>query len=158
VASGFPSAELQRPIPEVLQSQLRQIGVDVKIVEQPMSNLVVDGQLRLHFWLEAFGPPEPDPTSILRFYLSPNGGNTGSYGRFGPGGGVDEAIQKSDQTSDIGRSQEIIAEGLKVLLEDEVTVIPLAATYKIWATSRHVELPPLSPVQYMDNVVQARKR
>ena len=158
IASGYPSAEVQRPIPEVLQKQLRQIGAEVKIAEQPMSNLVADGQLRFHFWLEAFGPPEPDPTSILRFYQSPAAGNTGNYGKFGPGGAVDEAIAKSDQTSDIARTQEIVADGLRALLEDEVTVIPLAATYKIWATGNRIDVPPLSPVTYVDHVHLAHKR
>jgi peptide/nickel transport system substrate-binding protein len=157
VASGFPSPELQRPIPEVLQTQLRQIGVEVKIVEQPMTNLVVDGSLRAHFWLEAYGAAEPDPTSILRFFLSPAAGNTGNYGRFGPGAGLDDAVLKSDQTSDVARSQELAAEGLKVLLEDEVTVIPLAGTYKYWAMQKDVDLA-LHPAPYMDLVALARKR
>ncbi|HEX2195076.1 MAG TPA: ABC transporter substrate-binding protein [Candidatus Limnocylindria bacterium] len=157
IGSGFPSPELQRPIPEVLQSQLRQIGVAAQIVEQSLSNLVVDGQLRAHFWLEAYGAPEPDPIRIVRFFLSPAAGNTGSYARFGPGAGVDEPVMKSDQTTDEARSQELAAEGLKALLEDDVTVIPLAGTYKIWAMSSNVELS-LHPAPYMDQIALARKR
>ena len=83
IGSGFPSPELQRPIPEVLQSQLRQVGVGAKIVEQSMANLVVDGSLRAHFWLEMYGATDPDPGSILRFFRSPAIGNTGNYARFG---------------------------------------------------------------------------
>jgi peptide/nickel transport system substrate-binding protein len=157
IASGFPSAELQRPIPEVLQSQLRQIGVAAQIVEQPMSNLLVDGQLRFHFWLEMYGAADSDPGSILRFFRSPAVGNTGNYGKFGPGGAVDDAVVKSEQTADLAKSQEIAADGLKALLDDETTVIPLAGTYNIWATRANVDLA-LHPAPSMTNIALARKR
>lgn len=157
IASGFPSPELQRPIPEVLQSQLRQIGVAVQIVEQSMANLLVDGQLRFHFWLEMYGAADSDAGSILRFFRSPATGNTGSYGKFGPGGAVDEAVLKSEQTADPIKSQEIAAEGLKALLDDETTVIPLAGTYNIWATRSTVDLA-LHPAPSLTNVALARKR
>jgi peptide/nickel transport system substrate-binding protein len=157
IASGFPSPELQRPIPEVLQSQLRQIGVAAQIVEQAMSNLLVDGQLRFHLWLEMYGAADPDPGSILRFFRSPAVGNTGNYGKFGPGGKVDDAVVKGDQTADLVKSQEIAAEGLRALLDEETTVIPIAGTYKIWATRSNVDLT-LHPAPSMDNVALARKR
>ena len=157
IGSGFPSAELQRPIPEVLQTQLRQIGVAVQIVEQSMANLVVDNSLRAHFWLEMYGATDPDPGSILRFFRSAAVGNTGNYARFGPGGGVDDAVTRAEQTPELVRSQEIAAEGLKALLEDETTVIPMAGTYKIWAMQSNIELS-LHPAPSMDNIALAIKR
>ena len=122
-----------------------------------MANLIVDGSLRAHFWLEMYGATDPDPGSILRFFRSPAIGNTGNYARFGPGGAMDDAVLKSEQTGDLVRSQELAAEGLKALLEDETTVIPLAGTYKVWATRSNVEIA-LHPAPSMDNVALARKR
>ena len=70
---------------------------------------------------------------------------------------MDDAVLKSEQTGDLARSQELAAEGLKALLEDETTVIPMAGTYKIWATRSNVEIA-LHPAPSMDNVALARKR
>ncbi|HEX2195077.1 MAG TPA: ABC transporter substrate-binding protein [Candidatus Limnocylindria bacterium] len=153
LGSGFPSPEVQRPMPEFLQTQLRQIGIEVQIVEMSgLSALVSGDQLRCHLWLEAYGASDPDPAGLFRFFLSPATGPVGAYGQFfGPGASVDDPIQRSLAAADFARSQELAVQGLNALVNEEVAVIPLAATTKMWAMKRSIEFtahPATSQEQY----------
>ena len=153
LGSGFPSPEVQRPMPEFLQSQLRQVGIDVKIVETSgVSALVSGDQLRCHLWLEAYGAADPDPAGLFRFFLSPATGPVGPYGQFfGPGASVDDPIQRGLAAADFARSQELGVQALNALVNEQVAVIPLAGTTKMWAMQRSVEFaahPATSQEQY----------
>ena len=72
LGSGYPTPQVQRPIPEVIQTQLRGLGADAKILEvdKGLSEAADDGgRLRMHLWLEAYGQPDADPGGILSFFL-----------------------------------------------------------------------------------------
>ena len=75
----------------------------------------------------------------------------------GPGSSIDNAVAEERADRRPRPVAELAAEGLKALLKDETTVIPMAGTYKIWATRSNVELA-LHPAPSMDNVALARKR
>jgi peptide/nickel transport system substrate-binding protein len=153
LGSGFPSPEVQRPMPEFLQTQLRQVGIDVRIVEMNgVSSLVVSDQLQCHLWLEMYGASDPDPAGLFRFFLSPATGPVGAYGQFfGPGPSVDEPTMRALAAADFSRSQEFAVQALNALISEDVAVIPLAATAKYWAMSSGVDFvahPATSQEQY----------
>ena len=110
IGSGFPSAELQRPIPEVLQTQLRQIGAPSRSSSRACQP-IVDNSLRVPSGSRC---KRPDPTGSI--CALPRAPRQHQQYRFGPGGGVDEAMARSEQTADLVKSQEIAADGLRLAM------------------------------------------
>jgi peptide/nickel transport system substrate-binding protein len=139
--SGFPDAESHRPIPEVIQQQLRRAGIGVVIREtQAYEDDLKAGQA--HLFLERGNQNDANPAFLpTLLYLSLDAGNAAGedYARlFAPGAAVDEPLLEAVRTADIPRTQELAAQAMKVLIDDEMVVLPLAGLYNITATSKSI--------------------
>lgn len=136
--NGFATADAHGSVPELLQAQLKEVGIDVKIVETPDTATyeqrlsVGEGDL----WLEAgsqndgnpaflpallFGSPEPDgdPESTM-------------YGRaFAPGKAFDDAIARSNEALETPEVQKAAAEAMNIVINTDHVAIPLCGFYRI---------------------------
>lgn len=139
LVSGFPSPDVHRPIPEVIQQQLGKAGVAVKIVETTdYSNTLkaVGGQL----WLERGNQNDANPAFLPGLlFTSPATGNPTDYGlAFAVGDAVDKPMAAAAATADIPTTQQLTADAMKALIDDDVVIVPIAGVYNIWAHSSKV--------------------
>ena len=137
--SGFPSPDIHRPIPEVIQQQLAKAGIAMKIVETTdYSNTLkaVGGQL----WLERGNQNDANPAFLPAFlFTSPAAGNKGDYALpFSVGDALDKPMAAALTTEDIPKTQGLTADALKAMIDDEVVIVPIAGIFNIWAHSKKV--------------------
>lgn len=139
---GFPNSTVHRPMPELVQSALREIGIEVRIAQVPddavWSARIKSGEGDL--WAEAGGQNDANPCFLtqLLFYSGPRL-RPSNYARlFAPGPSLDrfvDACRESVTRDDVERSA---AAAERVLVDEEVIVIPLAATRRVWGVSERV--------------------
>lgn len=140
---GFPNPEIHRPMPEVVQAQLRAIGVELKIV-QTADNASYQARIRSgqgDLWAEAGGQNDANPCFLpdLLFYRGGAPADRSSYARiFGPGAGFDRFIDACRSAGNAEAARRNAAEAMRVLVDEEFVVIPLAATYRLWGVSNRV--------------------
>jgi len=139
---GFPNAEIHRPMPEVLQAQLRRVGIDVKI-EEVADDAAYQARIRKgdgDLWAEAGGQNDGNPCFLpdLLFYGGASGGS--AYSRlFAPGPRFDRVIDGCRSAIKPQDVQRLAAEAMRILTNETVVVIPLAGTYRIWGLRDGVE-------------------
>ena len=139
---GFPNPFIHRPMPELVQGTLREIGIDLHIAQVPddaaWQARVNDGEGDL--WAEAGGQNDANPCFLaqLLFYSGPRLRPSGYARLFAPGPSLDRFIdvcREAQSRDDVERSA---ADAEHVLVDEEVIVIPLAATRRVWAVSDRV--------------------
>lgn len=142
--SGFPSAEAHRPVPEFLQSHLRELGIEVTVAEAPDSATFYDRMAEVDgdLWLEEGNQNDGNPAFLPRllYYTGPGSDGGGSLAQIaGPGEAFNDAIAPAAEAEDIDEVQRATAEALHVLIDEATTVIPLAGVYRIYALDNRVQ-------------------
>lgn len=142
---GFPSAEVHKPMPELVQAQLKDAGIDMEIVQTPDTATyearlaTLEGDL----WAEAGSQNDGNPCFLpdLLFYSPTPDADPESamYGNaFAPGAEFDQHIDACREAVTAEEVQEAAANAMKVLIDDEVVVIPLAGTFRLFGASKKV--------------------
>ena len=141
LVNGFPSADIHRPIPEVIQGQLAKAGIAVKISEVTDYDATLASQ-QGHLWIERGNQNDANPAFLPNLlYVSEGAGNQAGidYARaFAPGAAVDAPMAAAQATDDLGRTQQLTAEAMKALIDDQMVILPIAGIYNVWATSDKV--------------------
>ncbi len=143
---GYPNAEIHKPMPEFVQAQLADIGVEIEIVQTP-DTATYEERLNTgegDLWAEAGSQNDGNPCFLpdLLFYSPEPGGDPEStaYGRaFAPGAAFDAHIDECRSAVSTEEVQEAAASAMKVLIDEEFVVIPLAGTYRLFGVSAKVE-------------------
>jgi peptide/nickel transport system substrate-binding protein len=136
--NGYGTAADHGSVPEVLQSQLGEIGVEIEIVETPDTATyeqrlaVGEGDL----WLEAGSQNDANPAFLPDLlFTSPVEGSDPEatmYGRaFSPGEAFDAAITEAREAVETPQVQEAAARAMNVVIGEERVVIPLCGFYRI---------------------------
>ena len=139
---GFPNPQIHRPMPELVQSALREIGIDLRIVQVP-DDAAWQARIRSgegDVWAEAGGQNDANPCFLaqLLFYSGPRLRPSGYARLFAPGPALDrfvDACREADAREDVERSA---ADAERVLVDEELIVIPLAATRRVWGVGDRV--------------------
>jgi len=142
---GFPNADTHKPMPEFAQAQLKEIGIDAKIVTTPDTASYEarlakgDGDL----WVEAGSQNDGNPCFLpdLLFSSPIPGGDEESnmYGNsFAPGESFDATIKRCREATSTADVQKAAADAMKLLVDEQFVVIPLAGTYRINGISKKV--------------------
>ncbi len=138
IINGYGTAADHGSVPELLQAQLREIGINLEIVQTPDTATyeqrltVGEGDL----WLEAGSQNDGNPSFLpeLLFSSPVEGGDPEStaYGRaFAPGAAFDTEITRSREATDIAEVQEAAARAMNIVINEERVVIPLCGFYRI---------------------------
>ena len=139
---GFPNPAIHRPMPELVQSALRDIGIDLHIVQVPDDAVwqarITSGEGDV--WAEAGGQNDANPCFLaqLLFYSGPRLRASGYARLFAPGPTLDrfvDACREGTTRADVERSA---ADAEHVLVDEEFVVVPLAATRRVWAVGDRV--------------------
>lgn len=143
---GYPSPEIHKPMPEFAQAQLKEIGIDLKIVTTPDTAAYekrlasgAEGDL----WVEAGSQNDGNPCFLpdLLFASPVPGGDEESnmYGNaFAPGAKFDDAIKQCRESTTVEDVQKAASGAMKLLIDDEFVVIPLAGTFRLYGLSSKV--------------------
>ncbi|MDQ3692042.1 MAG: ABC transporter substrate-binding protein [Chloroflexota bacterium] len=142
---GFPNADVHRPMPELVQAQLREVGIEVEIVQTPDTATyearlaVLEGDL----WAEAGSQNDGNPCFLpdLLFYTPDPEGDPESamYGTaFAPGEAFDVHIDSCRTAVSVEEVQTAAAAAMKLLVDEEYVVIPLAGTFGLYGASARV--------------------
>lgn len=136
LVAGFPSAEQHRPMPEALQAQLKQIGVDLTIAVTP-DNTTYTARLQSgegDLWAEIGSQNQADPC-FLCFLFTQQPGGSADYGRlFAPGAEFDTAFSTSRASTSSDDASRYAAEAMHVVIDQSIAAIPIAGIYRIWGT------------------------
>lgn len=140
---GFPSPEVHHPMPEVVQAQLRDVGIEMTIVQVP-DNASYQARVRSgqgDLWAEAGGQNDGNPCFLpdLLFFRG-GSGEPSRYARlFGPGPHYDRFIEACRAAVAPAEVRRAAAEAMRVLVDEEFVVIPLAGTYRLWGLADRVK-------------------
>ncbi|GAC1694131.1 MAG: hypothetical protein NVS9B3_12360 [Gemmatimonadaceae bacterium] len=139
---GFPNPYIHRPMPELVQSAMREIGIDLHIVKVA-DDAVYQARIKSgdgDLWAEAGGQNDANPCFLaqLLFYGGPRLHPSGYARLFAPGPRLDgfvDACREGVTRDDVERNA---ADAERVLVDEEFVVIPLAATRRVWGVSERV--------------------
>ena len=143
---GYPTAEIHKPMPEFVQAQLRDVGIELELVQTP-DTATYEARLATgegDLWAEAGSQNDGNPCFLpdLLFY-SPDpeaDPESAMYGNaFAPGAEFDAFIDQCRSATSIEAVQEAAAGAMKVLIDQEFVVIPLAGTFRLFGVSANVE-------------------
>lgn len=139
---GFPNPFIHRPMPELVQSALRAVGIEVRIVQLPdeaaWQARIKTGQGDL--WAEAGGQNDANPCFLahLLFYSGPRARPSGYARLFAPGASLDRFVDACREAITLDDVQRNAADAEHVLVDETSVVVPLAATKRVWGVSERV--------------------
>ncbi|MDQ6806608.1 MAG: ABC transporter substrate-binding protein [Actinomycetota bacterium] len=139
---GFPSPDSHTGVPEFVQAQLKQIGIDVKIIVTPDSASYTArmNALQGDLWLEQGNQNDANPSFLPALLFSKKGlfGGSAYQTMFAPGGSVDVLINKALATPSETEVKSDVAQAMHVLIDQDAIVVPLAGIPRIVATTNKV--------------------
>jgi peptide/nickel transport system substrate-binding protein len=142
---GFPDASVHVPVPEFVQAQLAEVGIAVEIVQTP-DTATYEARLQAgegDLWAEQGNQNDGNPCFLpdLLFYTAPPDADPESamYGNmFAPGPAFDAHIDTCRSAVSTEEVQEAAAMAVKILIDEEFVVIPIAGTYRIYGAATSV--------------------
>lgn len=139
---GFPNPQIHRPLPELVQGALREVGIGVRILQVPDD---AAWQARVSagagdLWMEAGGQNDANPCFLaqLLFYSGPRLRPSGYAHLFAPGAALDHAVDACRAATSRDEVERSAAEAEHELVDEEAIVIPLAATRRLWGVGERV--------------------
>lgn len=140
--SGFPSASAHGAMPELVQAQLREVGIDVEIVTTE-DTATYEARLQTgegDLWAEAGSQNDGDPCFLpdLLFSSPQEGGDAEAnmYGNaFAPGPEYDALIATCRAAPTVPEVQDAAAAAVRFLIDGEQVVIPIAGLTRIYAAT-----------------------
>lgn len=140
VINGYPPIDLRKPMPDLVQAQLKDVGIEAKIVETPelatYSDRLKNGEGDI--FLERVAQNDATPTFFANaFFYSKT---TGDYPKwFAAGPAFDQALEAGLATPDRGEATKQAATAIRIAVDDEAVVVPMAATYWLFAMKAGVQ-------------------
>jgi peptide/nickel transport system substrate-binding protein len=142
--SGFPTAAVHRPIPTFIQSQLRDVGIDLEIQETPddPSYTAALNEKRGDLYLEQGNQNDANVAFLpsLLFYTGPEGGGGSTYQPIvGPGGRFDELLKPVFTEPDNDKLRSHVANAMHEIIDVQTAVIPLHGVFRIYGLKQSVK-------------------
>lgn len=137
--NGYPPIDLRKPMPELVQAQLQDFGIEVELIETPELGTYTDrldnGQGDVFF--ERVAQNDATPAFFGRgFFYSQS---DGPYARwFFAGEDFDPLLEESLAADDRELAKKAAAEAMAVAIDQEAVVIPIAAAYWLFAMTDEV--------------------
>lgn len=142
---GFPTPEIHRPMPEIVQAQLKKVGIDLKIETTP-DTAAYEERLKAgtgDLWAEIGNQNDANPCFLpdLLFYSkAPPGEEPGDYARlFAPGAKFDAFIESCRSAVTAEEVAKSAARAMQVIIDQEHTVAPIAGIFRIYAMKDAVQ-------------------
>lgn len=138
--NGYPPIDIRQPMPELVQAQLQEVGIDVEIVETPELGTYTDrlGAGEGDIFLERIAQNDATPYFFGRaFFYS---GSTGPYASlFAAGDEFDALIEEALGHADRDLAQKATADAMSVAIDEEAVVVPVAAAHWLFVMADDVQ-------------------
>ncbi|CAN5910131.1 hypothetical protein BH11GEM1_BH11GEM1_10690 [soil metagenome] len=117
---GFPNPQIHKPMPELVQSVLHDIGIVVRMLQVP-DDAAYQSRIRSgegDLWAEAGGQNDANPCFLahLLFYSGPRLKPSGYARLFAPGAALDRHVDACREAATHGEEQRSAAEAEHILL------------------------------------------
>ena len=143
LVSGLPTAEALRPIPEFLQSKLKDVGIELEIVERPdtasYQSLITSGQGDIFIEQGNQNDGNPSFLPVLLFCNCGSGASADYVGLFGPGPAFDNLITPTLSEADLDKVRRQTADAMRYIIDDQAVVVPLAGIPRVSAMKKSVQ-------------------
>lgn len=140
MVNGYPPIDLRKPMPELAQAQLREVGFDVQIVETPESGAYFERLENGEGDIILERVAQNDATASFfgaAFFYSER---EGPYSRwFAAGPEFDALIEEAQAAEDRELAKKTTAEAMAVAIDEAAVVIPVAATYWLFIMKDDVQ-------------------
>jgi peptide/nickel transport system substrate-binding protein len=140
LVSGYPSAEVNRPVPSFLKSQLKAVGIGLEVVE---AESLDDYNARLFegrgdLFLEQGSQNDGNPAflPLLLYNWPPRGAY---HDLFTPGDAYSQALAPTLTSNDPEAIRTATAAALREAIETQAAVIPLAGLPRFYASAPGVK-------------------
>lgn len=136
---GFPNADEHRPLPELLQAQLKDAGIEIKLMIAPdgaaYSDRLKKGEGDL--WAEVGNQNDANPAFLATLFYRRG---TRVYGKWsGPGDRYDDIIDATQNAVDIKEVQEKAARAMQILIDEETAVVPVVGVKRVYALAEGIK-------------------
>ena len=142
LVSGLPSAAALHPIPEFVQSELKDVGIALEIVERPdvasYQSLLTAGQGDIFIEQGNQNDANPSFLPVLLFCNCGSGASADYVGLFGPGASFDQLISPTLTEPSIDKVRQETAQAMDYLIDQQAVVVPLAGIPRISAMKNSV--------------------
>jgi peptide/nickel transport system substrate-binding protein len=140
MVNGYPPIDLRKPMPELVQAQLKDVGIEAQIVETPelatYTDRLKNGEGDLFLERIAQNDATPSQAASSFFYSKA----TGDYAKwFSAGPQYDQAIEAALAAPDREEAKRLTATAIRNAVDEQVVVVPLAAAYWLFAMKDGVE-------------------
>jgi peptide/nickel transport system substrate-binding protein len=143
LVNGFPSAQDHGSVPEFLQDQLRDVGIEVEIAKTPDTASYEDrlAQGEGDLWLETGSQNDANPAFLpaLLFWSVGLFGDIGYQPLFAPGGQFDDLIVEALAEPGSEEVKNLMGQAMQILIDQEAVVIPLAGIFRISGMTDRVQ-------------------
>ena len=142
--AGFPTAAVHGPIPTFIQSQLKNVGIELEIqtTSDDASYTAALTDKRGDLYLEQGNQNDANVAFLpsLLFYTGPEGGGGSSYQPIvAPGGKFDELLKPVFTEPDHAKLQQEVADAMHQLIDVDAAVIPLNGVFRIYGMKTSVQ-------------------
>jgi peptide/nickel transport system substrate-binding protein len=140
MVNGYPPIDLRKPMPQLVQAQVKEVGFEVEIVETPEAGAYFD---RLEtgegdIFLERVAQNNATPMQFASAFFYSKAGN--SYAEwFAASPEFDELLEEAQATADHNEAARLTAEAMSVAIDDETVVVPLAAAHWLFMMQDDVQ-------------------
>lgn len=146
LVSGFPSASDHGAMPELVQAQLREVGIAVEIVRTE-DTATYEARLQTgegDLWAEAGSQNDGNPCFLpdLLFSSPAPGGDAEAnmYGNaFAPGAEYDAIIEGCRTAPTVPEVQAAAADAVRFLIDQDFVVIPIAGLTQLYGATGQVQ-------------------
>jgi len=138
---GYPIPEIHQPMPELVQAQLRDVGIDLAIEVTP-DTATYEARLEEgtgDLWAEIGNQNDANPC-FLPGGLFYSKSQWGAYPRLFPAGAKFDALLEACQTAvNVEDVQKNAAESMRVVIDEEDIVIPIAGIFRLYGLADKVQ-------------------
>ena len=142
LTSGFPSPEPFRATNALIQSQLKEAGIELDIVERPdiASYGAVITNRETDIAIEQGNQNDANPAFLpTQLFFSGAGADADYVSLYGPGPRFDQRIGSTLQDPDIDRVRRATAEAMRIVIDEETIVVPIAGIRRFYGAKKSVQ-------------------
>lgn len=143
LVSGLPTAEALRPVPAFLQSELKDVGIELEIIERPdtasYQSLITSGLGDIFIEQGNQNDGNPSFLPVLLFCNCGSGASADYVGLFGPGPAFDNLITPTLSEPDLDKVRKQTADAMRYIIDDQAVVVPLAGIPRVSAMKKSVQ-------------------
>ncbi len=141
LAVGFP--EIFRPIPAFLESQLKDVGIALQVLERPdpasYQELITSGEADLYMEEGIQNDADPPFLPVVLFYSGSTAEVADYQALFAPGPAFDQLLAPALTEDDPEKVRRAVAEAMHFIVDQEAVVIPVAGIFGIYGLRDGIE-------------------